>query len=178
MGSFGQKHLEPVQKYSCEIITSNPKAKQVEGIMRTGPVHISVFTTDPFFRWPKTGESWLVRKENGSWYLDSILQGEEDPVRLKDLEPGDGFINVPGKIHTNTGTTVTRKYIQTVGDGSTKEFTISHGLNDTWLNVGVQKTAAPYSPISIEWHIKDTNSIVVIFGSAPATKGAQVVVIG
>lgn len=172
-------HLSTVTKYPCEILTVDPEQKMVQGIMRAGPVHISVYSTDPFFRWPIVGENWVIRQENGTWYLDSILQSEHDAIKLEDIEPGDMHLNVSGKIHTNMGYTVTRKFTQKVGDASETKWVIVHNLNDMAVSVNVLKVSSPHTALALSsWKVLDANSVEITFSSAPELNDVEVVIIG
>lgn len=181
-------HMPVARKLPCHIITVDVEQKIIQGMIRSGPVHISVYTTDPLFRWPQVGDNWIIRQENGSWYLDSILQKGTEEVQLSEMQPGDVHLNAPnhGRVHLSTGTTLARKYTQIVGDGSKKEWVIAHGLNDLAVTVAAISTIAPNAPITaftwapviLESGAGDPSNLKVNFSSAPAKDGAQVVVTG
>jgi len=171
-------HTDPVTRYAAEIVTSDPVTKTVQALMRTGPVHISVYTTEPFFRWPKTGENWMVRRENGSWYLDGILQESTDTFKLQNCEPGDVHLNVPGKIHTNQGTTLPQKYTATVGLGT--KFTIDHQLHTHEISVSAIKILPDPEPLAIQsWKFVNEDEIEVKFAEEiKIARSVKVIVIG
>lgn len=172
---FGD-HLMESTRFSCKIITVEPKTKTIQGVMRGGPIHISQYTQTPFFRWPKVGENWIVKRENGNWYLDSILQNENDVTSVKELNPGDSFVNLGGKILTNSGTSVPQKFTENVKSNSATEFIIKHNLNDSLIQVNAinEKTN---EPISISYKYINSNEIKVKLASPPK-EGAVIIIIG
>lgn len=124
-------HYPVTRKLPAEILTCDPSNKTVEVLTQAGVLRVSVYTTPTFFRWPKSGENWIVKQENGSWYLDSILQNENDIIRLRNLSPGDALINVAGKLLTNQNTKVTQKYTEILGRevwNSEKEYSIGETI--------------------------------------------------
>jgi hypothetical protein len=136
-------HTQATVRSSCYIVTSDPSTKTVQGIMRGGQVQISVFTTDPFFRWPKTGENWIVRQENGSWHLDSILQDPADPTLATSLDPGDVLVNAPGRIRITNGEKLVSSYLNTPEDFGAKgnDFDDDSIPMQEWLNANRGKHA-------------------------------------
>jgi len=62
----------------------------------------------------------------------------------------------------------------TVGDGSTKEFTLTHNLNTRDIGVTCRSTDSPYDFISIRWEALTVNTAKVIFSSAPATNSRRI----
>jgi hypothetical protein len=98
-----------------EILVCDPSTKTIQAITQAGVVHVSVYTADPFFRWPKAGENWIIKQENGNWYLDTILQNTEDDLLLKQLKPGDALLNTPGRIMTSNKTKIVQKFTEILG---------------------------------------------------------------
>lgn len=88
-------------RYGVRIVTVDPTQGLIEGVFKTGDVRqISVYTTPPAFRWPQVGEDWMVRQENGTWYLDGFWPNSEAPNQLANVAPGDLVLNSPtGVIH-------------------------------------------------------------------------------
>lgn len=174
-------HVTTARRYPAHIVAVDPATRTVQAVMRAGSVRVSAYTGMPLSRWPQVGENWIIKGENGSWYLDSILQDDSDPTQGSSLEPGDALINAPnsGKVHLSSGHTVARKFTAIVGDGTNDIWTVYHGLNDLSLNVSVISTESPYEPITaFSWLPTSVNAIKVTFETAPAKEGAQVVIIG
>lgn len=174
-------HFEVVTRLPCHIITVDPATKIVNGVTKGGPIRISSYTGGALSRWPKPGEEWIVKRENGSWYLDTILPNSNDVLQSADLEPGDVRINAPnnGRIYLSTGHTVARKYKQTVGNATKTKWIVTHELDDVSLHVSANLTHTPFTPITAFTFVYlNPNQIEVTFVSAPSIEGAQVVVIG
>jgi hypothetical protein len=67
--------LDTLTTHDCKIVAVDRSTKRIEGVLKVGKVvQVSVYATDPLFRWPKVGESWMVRQDNGHWILDGIWQ--------------------------------------------------------------------------------------------------------
>lgn len=98
--------VQSVEKYGCKIITVEPSQRRIEGVIKSGAVvQIAVYTVNPFFRWPKVGENWMIRRENGTWILDSKWQeNEESDMLVENLKEGDALIDAPtGNVYLSSG---------------------------------------------------------------------------
>lgn len=98
--------VQSVEKYGCKIITVEPSQRRVEGVIKSGAVvQVAIYTVDPFFRWPKVGENWMIRRENGTWILDSKWQeNEEADTLVENLKEGDALIDTPtGNVYLSSG---------------------------------------------------------------------------
>lgn len=107
-----------VQRYTCLITTVDPTTSVV-GFVTKGDAQerrATILATAIASRWPIEGETWVVRNENGSWYLDSPV-----PSSYAAVNPGDAIINSPtGQVH-----------VKGSSDGST-DFSFA---NDTYLRL-------------------------------------------
>lgn len=76
-----------------------------------------------------------------------------------------------------SGSASINKYIQTIGNGSSTSFTITHNLNteDICVN-GID--VATKTNTWLEYTIVDANNISIIFDSAPATNAIKIIVVG
>ena len=81
---------------------------------------------------------------------------------------GDEF--VPGSSVDLAGTV----YLQTIGDGSTTSFTITHYLGTRDVVVVVRNAASPYEVIDVRWEATTINSITLDFSSAPTSNSVRV----
>ena len=81
---------------------------------------------------------------------------------------GDEF--VPGSSVDLAGTV----YLQTIGDGSTTSFTITHYLGTRDVVVVVRNAASPYEVIDVRWEATTVNSITLDFSSAPTSNSVRV----
>lgn len=74
-------HINTQTKRGCKIITCNPETKTIEAKIQRGEiVTVNAYYFSPLFRWPMVGEEWVIREENGSWFLEGIWEerGEEE----------------------------------------------------------------------------------------------------
>ena len=65
-------------------------------------------------------------------------------------------------------------YLQTIGDGSTTSFTITHYLGTRDVVVVVRNAASPYEVIDVRWEATTVNSITLDFSSAPTSNSVRV----
>lgn len=72
----------------------------------------------------------------------------------------------------------TKKYVATIGDGTTTTFTITHNLNTQDVVVTVRENASPYNVVFADVQITDANNIKVLFATAPSSNQYRVVVVG
>jgi hypothetical protein len=79
-------------------------------------------------------------------------------------------------LSTGAAASLGAAYAQTIGDGTTTAFTITHGLGITDVDVTVQETGGNKSIVYPEVQITGANSITVIFDVAPATNAYRVLV--
>ncbi len=87
------EHINVQLKQGVKIITCDPPSGTIEAETRHGEViSINAYHFSPTFRWPVPGESWMVREENGSWYLDGIYEQQILPVG-ESVKPGDTIIS-------------------------------------------------------------------------------------
>jgi hypothetical protein len=71
-------HVNIQLKRGVKIITCDPSQRLIEAETRNGEViSINAYYYTPIFRWPMSGESWTVREENGSWFLEGIYEAQE-----------------------------------------------------------------------------------------------------
>lgn len=85
-------HINLQLKRGVQIITCDPPSRTIEAETRNGEViSINAYHQDATFRWPVPGEKWVVREENGSWYLDGIFETQEPPEG-EEVKPGDTVI--------------------------------------------------------------------------------------
>lgn len=80
----------------AQIVTVDTRTRQIEAQLKDiGIVPVVVWDLPVAFRWPVEGEWWTLNYNNGYWSLGSIMQGdqtidgEDQPARVEDLQPGD-----------------------------------------------------------------------------------------
>jgi hypothetical protein len=68
-------HTNQQIKRGVRILTCDPATKTIEAETRNGEViSINAYVYTPLWRWPMVEEKWMVREENGSWFLESISE--------------------------------------------------------------------------------------------------------
>lgn len=68
-------HVKLTLKRGVKILTCDPQTRLIEAETRNGEViSVNAYHYTPMFRWPIPGEKWVVKEENGSWYLDGIYE--------------------------------------------------------------------------------------------------------
>lgn len=83
-------HVNLQLKRGVKIITCDPQKRLIEAETRNGEViTVNAYNYTPSFRWPKSGEKWMVGEENGSWYLEGIYETQGTEGSTTQAEPGD-----------------------------------------------------------------------------------------
>jgi hypothetical protein len=72
----------------------------------------------------------------------------------------------------------TTKFSGSIGDGSSTTIDVAHGLGTTDVIVQVHDGTTPFEIVQVEAKVKDSNTVTVIFATAPATNRYRVAVIG
>lgn len=77
---------------------------------------------------------------------------------------------------TGNITTVARKFVTTIGDGTAKTFTVTHNLNSRDILVQIAD-ATTHEVVMADIAINADNSIAINFETAPAANGYRVIII-
>lgn len=128
---------------------------------------------------------------------DRAVSAENNAKSYTDTKIADLINSAPATLDTlnelatalgndpNFATTVTnqlalrtKKYADTIGDGTTTTFTITHNLNTQDVVVTVRENASPYNVVFADVQITDANNIKVLFATAPSANQYRVVVVG
>ena len=120
--------------------------------------------------WASFGTSAPAASETTAGIAELATQAETD------AGSDDARIVTPLKLSTWSGKT--RRFAQTIGDGSATQFTVTHNLNSRDVSISVVRNAAPYDTVLTDAERDTVNSIVVRFASAPASNAFRVVVVG
>jgi hypothetical protein len=87
-------HVNINLKRGVKILTCDPSKRLIEAETRNGEViTVNAYAYTPMFRWPIPGEKWMVKEENGSWYLDGIYEPQGTEGSEVQAEPGDAVIS-------------------------------------------------------------------------------------
>ncbi len=91
--------------------------------------------------------------------------------------PSASGLQVTGSGLTIDFATVARQgYVTSIGDGSTKVFTITHNLATRDVHVEVYKNSSPYDTVVVDTVRNGVNTVQLTFASAPTTNDYRVVV--
>lgn len=72
----------------------------------------------------------------------------------------------------------TRKYSETIGDGSLTTIPVTHSLNTMDIDITVREAASPYNVVYTDIQIVDANKINLLFAVAPTSNQYRVTVVG
>ena len=98
-----------------------------------------------------------------------------NPIRRGDIGEGLEFDEENKKIKVKT--VLTKRFVTNIGDGSSKEFVIKHGLDCDDIVFQCTRLIDGASVI-LDWQRIDANNIkVFIEGNAPSTNSLKVVII-
>lgn len=87
-------HVNLQLKRGVKIITCDPQKRLIEAETRNGEViTVNAYHYTPMFRWPIPGEKWIVKEENGSWYLEGIYEPQGEVGNELQAEPGDAVLS-------------------------------------------------------------------------------------
>ena len=84
----------------------------------------------------------------------------------------------PLKLKQVLGTGVIHKYTNTIGDGTSTTFTVTHNLNVTGVQVGIHRVAAPFDEVEAEVIITSVNVVIINFNVTPTAGQYRVTVMG
>lgn len=75
-------------------------------------------------------------------------------------------------------TVVVRKYAQSVGDGTTTSFVVTHNLNTQDIMVMVRDNSSPFAIMEADFQATSVNTATIIFTVAPTTNQYRVIIFG
>lgn len=113
-------------------------------------------------------------------------------LKIGSAAAGAGLTETSGVLAVGAGTGITvnandvaidtavvaRKYSTTIGNGALTSFTITHNLGIREVHVGIFEAGSPYTEVYADVTHDTTNTVVVVFATAPTTSQYTVVVIG
>jgi hypothetical protein len=71
-----------------------------------------------------------------------------------------------------------KKFSADVGDGTTKDFVLTHNLNTQDVTVAIRQVASPFAAVMTDWEATSVDTITVRFKKAPTTNQYRVIVTG
>jgi len=94
------------------------------------------------------------------------------------LPIGNGGTGGATAAAARTALGATTKFAASVGDGSTTSIVVTHNLGTQDVSVTVYANASPFQEVQVEIQNTSTNTITLVFATAPASNAYRVVVIG
>lgn len=114
----------------------------------------------------------------GSKGFDSTVPGPPGSPGVQGPMGPQGFPGADSTIPGPTGPAGGQSYSLTIGDGSSKVFTVTHGFGIRGVNVSVYRSVAPYDEVEADVEYTDLNSLTIRTTSIPATDELTVLVSG
>lgn len=71
-----------------------------------------------------------------------------------------------------------RKFSASIGDGTTKDFTITHNMNTQDVTVAIRLAGSDYAAVYTDWKAATVNTVTVHFSKAPSTNQYRVTITG
>ena len=139
------------------------------------------------------GTSWRQTEVNGTIDSDDVTWTAFGTVIGQATETSAGKIELATQAEVNAGTDVDRavtpatlagytgfakKYAASIGDGSNTSLTVTHNLGTRDVVVEVFRNSGNYDKIIVETRHATTNTVDVVFASAPTSTPFRVVVTG
>ena len=185
--------VEPPQ--TVEITTVDRTRRTIEGKGRDGGIiRIPIYYIPTLFRWPKTGEYWVVRREGGEWTLvtsiDPAIQarsGEsasEAAIPLEDLKEGEVRLyatpNSEGSgLWLNNHQAVRQSIHEVKVSEDESQFDLEHGLGTRWVGLTVWIEPGPNTTTDFNAYSLDDDNTRITFWDPPSQpETARVVITG
>ena len=119
--------------------------------------------------WTTFGSSAGAASETSAGIAEIATQTETD------TGTDDQRFVTPAKIAAWPGRK--RKLTQAIGDGSAMQYDVTHNFGTRDLHVQVRQTNSPYSLVWVETQMLDTNTVRLIFNTAPTSNQFTVIVL-
>jgi hypothetical protein len=75
-------------------------------------------------------------------------------------------------------TVVARKFSQTIGDGATTSYVVTHNLGTQDVHIMVRQAATPFGVVECDMSATSTTTATIAFATAPAANSYRVTIIG
>lgn len=137
--------------------------------------------------------TWRQTEVNGVIGTNNVVFGAFGTAAPGASETVAGVIEIATQAETNAGAATNLaitpeklgawsgrklKYTTTIGDGSATSYVVTHNLGTRDVDVTIYAAATPYEEAECEVQRTTTNSVTLIFASAPTAGEFQVVVLG
>jgi hypothetical protein len=175
-----------------EITTVDRVSRRVEVKLKDGGiVNVPVWNIPTLFRWPKTGEKWIIRQDGGQWKLeestDPAIQmrdgdrSEEQAISLEDLNEGEARLTAT---HNAQGSGVwinnhqaARKVSFTLGDGVETEYEVKHNMHTMDAQTTVLRKEGEDVSMPVIT-VEDQDTVTLTWTVAPPIDSVRVIITG
>ncbi|KJV08073.1 hypothetical protein [Methylocucumis oryzae] len=118
--------------------------------------------------WTVFGTSAGAASESSSGIAEIATQSETD------AGTDDARMLTPLKLASSIF--ASKKFNQTIGDGSATSYTVTHNLNSRDVTVDVYRNSGNYDTVLVEVQRTSVNSVTIVFDSAPSSNAYRVLV--
>lgn len=107
--------------------------------------------------------------------VGTITSGTWNGTAIGTAYGGTGATTIAGA-KTNLG--FLTRYATNIGDGTTTSYTVTHNLGTQDVTVTIYRNSAPFDVVYADVQLSTTNTVTLIFGTAPTTNQFRVLVTG
>jgi hypothetical protein len=100
------------------------------------------------------------------------------PSRSASCRSAKGGTNATDAANARSNLSVPGKYATSVGDNSSTSITVTHNLGTIDVIVQVHRVASPFDVVECDMQVTDTNTVTLLFATAPTTNQYRCVVHG
>ena len=148
----------------------NADIPQINALDDIGNVDVSTATSGQFLKY--NGSNWINDSIPTINNLDDIGDVNAATPSTNQVLLYDGENWIASSVSSASGSS----YAETIGDGATETFTITHNLGTKDVFVSLRESGDDYENLNVAWRAVDDSSIEVSFDSAPASSSIRVLV--
>lgn len=173
------------EKQTARVITVDKARRRIECALKDGGhAYVAIFEIPVAFRWPKTGEVIVIRRDSGIWRLEGLFENRnhlQDAITLQQL--GEGEVRVLAESSTEgSGLIINRFHASrqtsvNLGDGAEDFFEFEHGLGTEDVDITLKENSTGQK-VDADIEIVDEDTISIEFGIPPTTNQYRVTVTG
>lgn len=135
-----------------------------------GDVTITSASPDQFLKW--NGSAWVNANIPQINALDDVGDVAISSPAVDQILVYDGSNWINSNINAIAGSS----YLQTIGDGTTTSFTLTHNLGTRDVFVVFRQASSTYDVLNVYWEATTTNAITAVFDSAPAVNSIRAMI--
>jgi hypothetical protein len=110
--------------------------------------------------------------------LDGSITVAADTITVGLVPVSKGGTNATDAANARSNLSVPGKYATSVGDNSSTSITVTHNLGTIDVIVQVHRVASPFDVVECDMQVTDTNTVTLLFATAPTTNQYRCVVHG